>query len=442
MWYSLKELAKLFNTTEKQIDKKIDLKKLETKVVLQNLRLTRVYNYDPQEVKPISSQSEVKKIEVLERGGVDKSEALPVIDKGGKRKSKRDCVVRKEKVESAPSVRGKKTNWCRALEQIIIANGYIATTDVMLAEIHKYKTSKSSNIKMRISNTLSVHDVFIKLSHRVYGLRDHIDKISDESYKKYNMDFQDNGEVINDFGVVESVERLIIENGYVASLWLIYETIFKGFQMDLKEQKKAMNTVLLKKKFVRVGPGMYGLTEHLDKIKGMDIIEQKRIYNHQRWVSAIEAIIKDNDYLASLDTICTSVYKYIPSKAKTNYDVVIKHLEDERFCKIGWSLYGLSAYRDKITEAAIKNKQKDKEEIVEDNFPQKLTWADTIERIIIENGYSATIQLICESYQKYKKTSSTNLINIVHPILIRSKRFTKIGAGEWGLTGHLDKIKK
>ena len=389
MWYSINELAKLLNTTEKQLDKKINLKKLESKTVLQNLKLIRLYKYIPEEnpVPPPTPPSPRKR---------------------------------------------KKLNWDEALEKIIISNGYIANTDFLLQEILKYKTSKSKNLKMRISNTLSVNDQFIKLSHRIYGLKDHLDKISKESYEKYYMELFENGKVVNDFTLVQAIEKLIIENGYVASLELIYDKIFKGLKAELKEKKRTMTTILLKKRFVRVGPGSYALKDHLDKIRKDSIQEKKKNYHNLRWVLAIEDIIIKNDYLATIETICSSIKNYINSKAKTNYDAVSNNIKDKRFFLVEDSLYGLVAHKDKITKEAIQEKRTitiDKTE----KTTKKITWADAMEKIIIENGGIASIQKICESAYKYKTTTSTYIINIVHPILIRNKRFAKAGNGMWKL---------
>lgn len=70
----------------------------------------------------------------------------------------------------------------------------------------------------------------------------------------------------------------------------------------------------------------------------------------------------------------------------------------------------------------------------------KVTFSDAIEKVMLENGYYAPLQLIYKEFEKHRPFSGLTPLNTIQAIVQRDKRFTKIGFGVYALTEHLDRL--
>lgn len=84
----------------------------------------------------------------------------------------------------------------------------------------------------------------------------------------------------------EAIEQVMLENGYFAPLSLIYEEFEKHRSFSGKTPLKTIQErVQRDKRFTRIGLGVYGLTDYLDKLQKPQIPEQqdKKVeYQHAR----------------------------------------------------------------------------------------------------------------------------------------------------------------
>lgn len=70
----------------------------------------------------------------------------------------------------------------------------------------------------------------------------------------------------------------------------------------------------------------------------------------------------------------------------------------------------------------------------------KVTFSDAIEKVMLENGYYAPLQLIYKEFEKHRPFSGLTPLNTIQAIVQRDKRFTRIGFGVYALTEHLDRL--
>ncbi len=70
------------------------------------------------------------------------------------------------------------------------------------------------------------------------------------------------------------------------------------------------------------------------------------------------------------------------------------------------------------------------------------TFSDAIEKVMLANGYFASLQHIYKEFPKYRELSGKTPYNTIQERVQRDKRFTRIGVGVYALTNFLDKLKK
>jgi hypothetical protein len=72
----------------------------------------------------------------------------------------------------------------------------------------------------------------------------------------------------------------------------------------------------------------------------------------------------------------------------------------------------------------------------------EMTFSDAIEKVMLANGYFASLQHIYKEFPKYREFSGKTPYNTIQERVQRDKRFTRIGVGVYALTNFLDKIEK
>lgn len=68
------------------------------------------------------------------------------------------------------------------------------------------------------------------------------------------------------------------------------------------------------------------------------------------------------------------------------------------------------------------------------------TFSEAIEKVMLENGYYAPLQLIYKEFEKHRPFSGLTPLNTIQERVQRDKRFTRIGLGVYALTEYLDKL--
>ncbi len=69
-----------------------------------------------------------------------------------------------------------------------------------------------------------------------------------------------------------------------------------------------------------------------------------------------------------------------------------------------------------------------------------ITYSDAIEKVMLENGYYATLQLIYKEFQEHRPFSGETPQHTIQERVQRDERFTRIGLGVYALTQYLDKL--
>lgn len=70
----------------------------------------------------------------------------------------------------------------------------------------------------------------------------------------------------------------------------------------------------------------------------------------------------------------------------------------------------------------------------------KTTFSDAIEKVMYNNGYYASLQLIYKEFEKYRQFTGLTPLKTIQKRIQRDKRFTRIGLGVYALTEYLDKL--
>lgn len=68
------------------------------------------------------------------------------------------------------------------------------------------------------------------------------------------------------------------------------------------------------------------------------------------------------------------------------------------------------------------------------------TFSEAIEKVMIENGYYAPLQLIYKQFDKYRPFTGLTPLKTIQERVQRDKRFTRIGLGVYALTEYLEKL--
>lgn len=71
---------------------------------------------------------------------------------------------------------------------------------------------------------------------------------------------------------------------------------------------------------------------------------------------------------------------------------------------------------------------------------KEITFSEAIEKVMLENGYYAPLQLIYKEFKKHRPFSGLTPLNTIQERVQRDKRFTRIGFGVYALTAYLDKL--
>ena len=71
-----------------------------------------------------------------------------------------------------------------------------------------------------------------------------------------------------------------------------------------------------------------------------------------------------------------------------------------------------------------------------------LTFSEAIERVLFKNGGFATLKLIYDQFEKYRKKTGKTPDNTIQERVQRDPRFTRIGKGVYALTNFLERIEK
>ena len=78
-------------------------------------------------------------------------------------------------------------------------------------------------------------------------------------------------------------------------------------------------------------------------------------------------------------------------------------------------------------------------------MPKNLTYSETIEQVMLNNGYFAPLKLLYREIWKYKNrqdVAGKTTDNTIQERVQRDEKFTRIGLGIYALTDHLDKLSK
>ena len=73
---------------------------------------------------------------------------------------------------------------------------------------------------------------------------------------------------------------------------------------------------------------------------------------------------------------------------------------------------------------------------------REITFSEAIEKIMLANGYFASLQHIYKEFPKYRVPSGKTPFKTIQERVQRDERFTRIGVGVYGLTEFLHKIQK
>jgi len=68
------------------------------------------------------------------------------------------------------------------------------------------------------------------------------------------------------------------------------------------------------------------------------------------------------------------------------------------------------------------------------------TFSEAIEKVMLNNGYYAPLQLIYKEFEKYRPFSGLTPLQTIQERVQRDERFTRIGFGVYALTKFLDKL--
>ncbi|HGJ65002.1 TPA: hypothetical protein ENS27_06370 [bacterium] len=71
---------------------------------------------------------------------------------------------------------------------------------------------------------------------------------------------------------------------------------------------------------------------------------------------------------------------------------------------------------------------------------KQLTWSEAIEKVMLDNGYFATLKQLYEQAPKIKKYAGKTPNNTIREKVQRDERFTKIMPGLWALSEYLNKL--
>jgi len=72
----------------------------------------------------------------------------------------------------------------------------------------------------------------------------------------------------------------------------------------------------------------------------------------------------------------------------------------------------------------------------------QITFSEAIEKVMLNNGYLASLQLIYKEFPKYRPLTGQTPFNTIQERVQRDNRFTRIGLGLYALTEFLHKIQK
>lgn len=71
---------------------------------------------------------------------------------------------------------------------------------------------------------------------------------------------------------------------------------------------------------------------------------------------------------------------------------------------------------------------------------KEITFSDAIEKVMIANGYYASLQLIYKEFEKYRFFSGLTPLKTIQERVQRDKRFTRIGLGVYALVEYIDRL--
>ncbi|HEY4528085.1 MAG TPA: hypothetical protein VJL09_03515 [Candidatus Paceibacterota bacterium] len=71
---------------------------------------------------------------------------------------------------------------------------------------------------------------------------------------------------------------------------------------------------------------------------------------------------------------------------------------------------------------------------------EETTFSEAIEKVMLENGYYAPLQLIYKEFEKHRPFSGLTPLKTIQERVQRDRRFTRIGLGVYALTAYLDKL--
>ena len=72
----------------------------------------------------------------------------------------------------------------------------------------------------------------------------------------------------------------------------------------------------------------------------------------------------------------------------------------------------------------------------------EITFSEAIEKVMLANGYFASLQHIYKEFPNYRALTGKTPFNTIQERVQRDIRFTRIGVGVYGLTEFLHKIQK
>ena len=72
----------------------------------------------------------------------------------------------------------------------------------------------------------------------------------------------------------------------------------------------------------------------------------------------------------------------------------------------------------------------------------QITFSEAIEKVMLNNGYLASLQLIYKEFPKYRQLTGQTPFKTIQERVQRDNRFTRIGLGLYALTDFLHKIQK
>lgn len=72
----------------------------------------------------------------------------------------------------------------------------------------------------------------------------------------------------------------------------------------------------------------------------------------------------------------------------------------------------------------------------------QITFSEAIEKVMLDNGYLASLQRIYKEFPKYRPLTGKTPFKTIQERVQRDRRFTRIGVGLYALTEFLNKIQK